>query len=151
MQELKAYYQEKIDALVEEGQKKDAKILSLYNAMEIQTADSDSLMALMSDSHEQQQEDLTERLEESHDEAITKVKKELSNEHDAQIDELTEELDKQCDDNLKEFKKTITLEYQKGVKDLQKYLMDTCAASAEQLKEASQFALLKLQAELAEL
>jgi len=83
MQKLKAYYQEKIDALAKEGQEKDAKILQLYNAMEAKTADHDSLMALMSETHEQQQENLTSRLEEKHDSAVQKVKKELENEHDA--------------------------------------------------------------------
>jgi len=74
MQKQKTYYQEQIDELVKEGNKKDAKILSLYNAINSKTEDHDSLMELMSQTHEQEQEDLTERLEEKHDAAISKVK-----------------------------------------------------------------------------
>jgi len=74
MQKQKTYYQEQIDELVKEANKKDAKILSLYNAINSKTEDHDSLMELMSQTHEQEQEDLTERLEEKHDAAISKVK-----------------------------------------------------------------------------
>jgi hypothetical protein len=39
-------------------------------------------MALMAEGHEEQQEDLTARLQGDHDAAIKKVKTELANEHD---------------------------------------------------------------------
>ena len=49
------------------------------------------------------------RLQERHDEAIEKIKKELGADHVAQIDELTDTLDQACAGNLKKFKKATTL------------------------------------------
>ena len=42
-----------------------------------------TLIDLMSDTHQQQKEELQSRLESRHDEAIEKVKSELGAEHDA--------------------------------------------------------------------
>jgi hypothetical protein len=79
--------------------------LELYNALSGKSEEHNSLVDLMSETHEQQKEDLEYRLKDRHDEAIERVKKELGSEYEAQIEELTDTLDKECAQNLAKFKK----------------------------------------------
>lgn len=53
MTKLKEYYEEKIAALEKESKEKDAKILNLYNSMESKSEDHNSLMDLMSSTHDE--------------------------------------------------------------------------------------------------
>ena len=83
MEQLKAFYDKKIQALEEDLKNKDAKILGLYNELNTVDEKHNTLVDMMSATNEQQKEDLQNRLTERHDSIVDKLKQELRSDHES--------------------------------------------------------------------